>query len=156
MSEIFRPLNLPPYPFKLRPVNNGHEIFDEVRGKWLLCTPEEWVRQHFVMHMLKNLGYSAGYLAIEIGLTVNQQKKRADIVAYNPNRSPVLIVECKSAKIKLGTSTFEQAARYNMALKVPFLMITNGLDHYCARIDHAKERWDFMDHIPTWDEIQKY
>jgi hypothetical protein len=156
MSEILQPLNLPAYPFKLRPVDKGHEIFDEVRGKWLLCTPEEWVRQHFVMFLLRNFEYSKGLLAIEIGLTVNGQKKRADIVVYNSNRSPVMIVECKSTKIKLGTSTFEQAASYNMALKVPFLVITNGKDHYCAQIDHASMSWKFVDHIPTWDEIQNY
>ena len=129
-------------------------ILDEIRKKWLICTPEEWVRQHAAKYFHEVLGHPSGYLHIEKGLTVLGLSRRADIIIYNQQLQPSIIVECKAPKIKLTNEVFEQAARYNITMKVPYLVITNGLDHHCAFIDQKKGTHKFMDHLPTWEEIQ--
>jgi hypothetical protein len=99
-----------------------------LRKKWLVLTPEEWVRQHAVQYLIQQKGYSSGLIHLEKGLKVNGLSKRADIVCYNRKMEPQLLVECKAPEIKLSQATFDQAARYNMTLRVPLLMITNGIE----------------------------
>lgn len=153
MTKETPPLNLPPYPFKLKRVKGQLFIFDEIRKKWLVNTPEEWVRQHFVMYLNKELDYPLNLIAIEQGLKVNSMQRRTDIVAYSNLGQPILIVECKAMKIKINQAVFEQVARYNIPLKVAHLVVTNGLSHYCSEIDVENKSWKFLERIPEYNKL---
>jgi hypothetical protein len=120
-----------------------------LRKKWLVLTPEEWVRQHAVQYLIQQKGYSSGLIHLEKGLKVNGLSKRADIVCYNRKMEPQLLVECKAPEIKLSQATFDQAARYNMTLRVPLLMITNGIEIYCAAIDFENSSYRFLEEVPA-------
>lgn len=148
-------LNLPQHPFRLKKEEKGIVIFDEVRKKWLLCTPEEWVRQHFVMYLNSQLEYPLSMIQIEKGLQVHQLKKRCDILLVNQNLTPMVLVECKSADIKITEAVFDQIARYNIPLQLPYLVVTNGLNHYCCEVSHIDQTYKFIPEIPSWNEIQK-
>ena len=126
------------------------QIFDEIRKKYVYLTPEEWVRQHLVQYLIQDKNYPSGLLSIEAGLNYNGLKKRSDLVAYNTFGKPILIAECKAPNIKLTQSTFDQAAMYNMTLRVNHLLITNGLEHYCCTIDHKKKEFHYIEEIPTY------
>lgn len=123
-------------------------IFDEYRKKWLVLTPEEWVRQHFAKY-LEQLGYPAGLFALETQLVLNGMSRRADIVVYNQQRNPVVLAECKAPNITITQKTFEQAAAYNAVLKVPFLLLTNGMAHYCIKTDEQGHS-SFVEKIPDF------
>ena len=144
-------LNFPTYDFQLRPGDKGEEIFDEVRKKWLVKTPEEWVRQHCVMYLHHQLGYPFSLMEIEKGLSVAKLSKRADIVISNTSAQPIMIVECKAPEIRIDQKVMDQAGRYNSTLRVPYLLITNGLKHFCCRNDDGK--WTFLPAIPKWEEL---
>lgn len=146
-------LNLPPYDAKLRRVGEHSQIFDEVRRKWLKLTPEEWVRQHFIQYLKTEKGYPLPMMAVEKGLSLYGLQKRADIVCYGKQGQPLLIVECKAPEIRLNNDTFAQAANYNHQLKVPYLIITNGMDHYCAIVDLQKGTYSFLKSIPDFLSI---
>lgn len=141
-------LNLPEYDVKLRRVGDISQIFDEVRKKWLVLTPEEWVRQHFVHYLHDQKAIPLSFMAIEKGLEVYGLKKRADIVCYNKRGEAAMIVECKAPEIKLNTEVFAQAATYNLQLKVPFLVVTNGMQHYAAHIDLKNKKYNFLEELP--------
>lgn len=143
-------LNLPDYSFKLKKEENTPYIFDEVRKKFLVLTPEEWVRQHFVMYLIHHKGYPASLIAIEMGIKVNNTQKRCDVVVYGTNGKPLLIVECKATSVAINQDTFDQIARYNMTLDVPLLAVTNGLDHYYCKMNHAQKRYDFLRELPDF------
>lgn len=125
-------LNLPEYPFRLRKRESRNEIFDEVRKKWLVCTPEEWVRQHFVRWLITSKGYLASNIALEGGLKLNQLQKRTDIVCYKSGL-PLLLVECKAPSIFINQKTFDQLFRYNQKVNAPYMAVTNGLTHVFAK-----------------------
>lgn len=151
---MMEPLNLPNFEFKIRKNQNDKtEIFDVVRKKWLVLTPEEWVRQHFVMFLIENKKFPASLMAIEKGLKVNNRPKRTDIVQYNRQGFPQVIVECKAPKIKVTEDTFAQAAMYNMEMKVDYLVITNGLTHYCCKINNETHQLQYLKEIPMYDEL---
>lgn len=126
-------LNLPTYPFKLKLSNGETQIYDSFRRKWIVLTPEEWVRQHTAMYMVAR-GYPAGLIAVEKTLRLNGMIRRADLVAYTSDQEPFLLVECKAPEIEVNQKTLDQAARYNLTLGVPFLFLTNGLQHYCLEV----------------------
>jgi hypothetical protein len=144
-------LNFPAYDFQIREGEKSTEIFDEVRKKWLVKTPEEWVRQHCVMYLHHQLGYPFSLMEIEKGLSVAKLSKRADIVISNTSGQPIMIVECKAPEIRLDQKVMDQAGRYNSTLKVPYLLITNGLKHFCCRNNESK--WTFLPSIPHWKEL---
>ena len=144
------PLNFPTYSFRLKNSENKVAIFDDIRKKFVILQPEEWVRQHLAKHLIIEKKYPAGLISIETGLIYNGLKKRSDLVAYNNQGKPILIAECKAPNIKLTQSTFDQAAIYNMSLKVSYLLITNGLEHYCCFIDHKKKEFNFLSEIPIY------
>jgi hypothetical protein len=146
-------LQFPQYPFKLRGNTGSEEIWDEVRRKWVVCTPEEWVRQHCVRYLIEELGYPPGLLSVEKGLKVNGLSRRTDVVVYSRKQEPLLIVECKAPEVALSQSTFDQVARYNLTLRVPYLLITNGLNHYCCRVDFASNSYSFLQSIPHYTDI---
>ena len=143
-------LNLPTYSVKLKEEDGKKFIFDEVRRKYLVLTPEEWVRQHFVNYLIEVKNYPQSLISIEKGLALNTLKKRADIVAHDLNGNPLLMVECKAPSIKITQDVFEQIARYNIVFRVPYLVVTNGLDHYCCEIDFEQNSFSFLKEIPTF------
>jgi len=144
-------LNFPQYDFQLREGEKSTEIFDEVRKKWLVLTPEEWVRQHCVIYLRDGLDYPMSLMEIEKGLNVAKLTKRADIVVSNTQGENIMIVECKSPEIKIDQKVMDQAGRYNSTLRVPYLLITNGLRHFCCK--NIDGKWEFLKSIPHWGEI---
>lgn len=147
------PLNLPNYPFKITKKDNIYFIFDEIRKKHLVLTPEEWVRQHFIKHLIQDKNFPATLLQVEGGLSLNQTRKRSDILVYNNLGEKIMLIECKAPNIKLNQATFDQAARYNSVYKAPWLVTTNGLNHYYAKIDHTNKKFLFVAELPNFKDL---
>ncbi|WP_075343613.1 type I restriction enzyme HsdR N-terminal domain-containing protein [Tenacibaculum agarivorans] len=143
-------LNLPSYPFRIKSNEKHHLIFDEIRKKYIVLTPEEWVRQHFVRFLIDEKKYPTSLIAIEKQLTINNLKKRSDILVFNSDGSPDIIVECKAPKVKITQATFDQIARYNLKLEANYLIVTNGLQHYFCTLDHKNENYIFLKDIPSY------
>ena len=147
-------LKLPAYEFQYRKNAAGKtEIFDPIRKQFYVLQPEEWVRQNFIQYLIREKNYPGGLMAVEKGLNLNGMKKRADIVQYNKSGQAALIVECKAPEVKITQETFDQAARYNMSLRVKYLIITNGLEHYACAVDFENARVRFLKEIPDFDTI---
>lgn len=146
-------LNLPKYNIKIRSENDKQFIFDDVRKKYLVLTPEEWVRQHFVHYLNTEIKVPFSLISIEKELKYGKLKKRTDIVVYGQDGNPKLIVECKAPSIKINQDTFDQIARYNMTLKVSTIAVTNGLDHYYCTINHQKNSYTFIQSLPNYNEL---
>ncbi|WP_159952020.1 type I restriction enzyme HsdR N-terminal domain-containing protein [Polaribacter septentrionalilitoris] len=147
-------LNLPTYHFKLKSSENKTLIFDKFRKKYLVLTPEEWVRQHFVQFLVDEKKYPSSLIAIEKQLTINNRKKRTDILVFNTDGNHDIIVECKAPSIKITQDTFDQIARYNLKLKANYLIVTNGLEHYYCRMDFEKETYVFLKEIPSYKSFR--
>ncbi|PQB07177.1 restriction endonuclease subunit R [Polaribacter filamentus] len=143
-------LNLPNYNFKLKSKENKTLIFDKLRKKYMVLTPEEWVRQHFVHFLIDKKNYPTSLIALEKQLTINNRKKRTDILVFNTEGTPEIIVECKAPSIKITQDTFDQIARYNLKLKANFLIVTNGLDHFYCKMDFENETYIFLKEIPDY------
>ena len=143
-------LNLPNYTFKLKSNENKTLIFDKWRKKYLVLTPEEWVRQHFVQFLIDEKKYPVSLIALEKQLTINNLKKRTDIVIFSSDGTPNIIVECKAPKIKIAQDTFDQIARYNLKLNANYLVVTNGLQHYFCKLDKENETYIFLEDIPNY------
>jgi type I site-specific restriction endonuclease len=147
-------LNLPEYQFRLRKNEAGKtEIFDPIRKRFYVLTPEEWVRQNFMQYLIQEKNFPAGLMAVEKGLKLHGAQKRADIVQYSKQGNPALIVECKAPEVKITQDTFDQAARYNLSLQVAYLIITNGMEHYACTVDFAKQEVRFLKEIPDFEQI---
>lgn len=144
-------LNLPPYPQRIREENGRRDIFDVARKKFVALTPEEWVRQHFVMFLMNDKSVPASLLSVEKGLMLNKMQKRTDIVVYDRSGLPALIVECKAPSVKITQDVFDQIARYNLTLKCRYLVVTNGIEHYCCEMFHAEKRYQFCPDIPDFN-----
>ncbi|NVK52642.1 MAG: type I restriction enzyme HsdR N-terminal domain-containing protein [Flavobacteriaceae bacterium] len=144
-------LNLPSYTFKLKSNEKHTLIFDNLRKKYFVLTPEEWVRQHFVQFLIQEKKYPISLIAIEKQLTINQLKKRTDIVVFNKEGKPDIIVECKAPKVKITQQTFDQIARYNLKLQANYLIVTNGLEHYFCKMDLDNEQYIFLKEIPDYN-----
>ena len=143
-------LNFPAYNFRLKSNENKTLIFDKFRKKYLVLTPEEWVRQHIAMYLLEEKKYPISLIALEKQLTINGLKKRTDIVVFDTDGSPNIIVECKAPSVKITQATFDQIARYNLKLKAKLLVVTNGLQHYYCMLDTKKEQYVFLPEIPAY------
>jgi|TARA_B110000908_G_C10250129_1_gene451479 hypothetical protein len=143
-------LNLPNYKFRIKSNENKALIFDNLRKKYMVLTPEEWVRQHFVQFLIQEKKYPVSLIALEKQLTINNRKKRTDILVFNKEGYPEIIVECKAPKIKITQATFDQIARYNLKLKANFLIVTNGLEHFYCKMDFEKETYIFLKDIPDY------
>lgn len=146
-------LNLPPADLKLRHSDRGVEVYDTLRKKWLLLTPEEWVRQYFTSYLINHKGYPAGLMANEIAISLNGTTKRCDTVIYDRHLQPVAIVEYKEPGITITQTVFEQIARYNIVLRVKYLIVSNGVKHYCCETDALNNRYKFIREIPCYDDI---
>jgi hypothetical protein len=143
-------LNLPTYNFKFKSKENKTLIFDKLRKKYMVLTPEEWVRQHFVHFLIDKKNYPTSLIALEKQLTINNRKKRTDILVFNTEGTPEIIVECKAPTIKVTQDTFDQIARYNLKLKANFLIVTNGLEHFYCKMDFENETYIFLKEIPDY------
>lgn len=143
-------LNFPSYSFRFKNNENKVAIFDEIRKKFVILTPEEWVRQHVVQFLLQEKKYPKSYINVEKLLKINDLKKRYDIVVFNPDGSIFILVECKAPEIKISQDTFDQIARYNMTLNAQFLMVTNGQNHYFCQMDYEQELYQFLQELPNY------
>ena len=143
-------LNLPSYSFKLKSNEKHTLIFDNLRKKYFVLTPEEWVRQHYVQFLIKAKKYPVSLIALEKQLIINNRKKRTDIVIFNKEGNPDIIVECKAPHIKISQATFDQIARYNLKLKANYLVLTNGMEHYYCKMDFDNETYIFLKDIPNY------
>lgn len=146
-------LNLPPYQLRIKDGGDRTMIFDSIRKKFVVLTPEEWVRQNFIMFLIQEKGIPASLISVEKGLTVNKTQKRTDIVVFDRNGHPALIVECKAPSVKVTQAVFDQIARYNLTLKGRFLVVTNGMEHYCCHMFHDEKRYEFCQSIPHFSQF---
>ena len=148
-------LNFPLFEMKLKTENGQTKIFDTIRKKYVVLTPEELVRQHVINFLVSVKGFPTGLLGVEQKVTVNSLPQRADIIAYNKQGEALLVVECKSYTTELTQQVYAQAARYNISLKAPFLMVTNGIKHFCSKIDFDKKVSYPLETVPKFEEISK-
>ena len=147
-------LNLPPYQTNLKTIGSTVKIFDTLRRKFVTLTPEEWVRQHFVHYLIEHKGYNSTLMANEVALTLNGMTRRCDTVLYaQEGLVPRMIIEYKRPDIALTQHVIDQICRYNMVLHVPYLIVSNGLEHYCCRIDYETNGYVFLEDIPAYDEL---
>jgi len=145
-------LNLPFYNITLKEENGKRLIYDDIRKKYLSLTPEEWVRQNFIKYLISEKNVPASLIVIEKGLKLNELSKRTDVLIYK-DASPVLLVECKAPKVKITQDTFDQISRYNLIFKVSYLIVTNGMSHYCCKVDFDKNSYTFLEEIPDFNTI---
>ncbi|MFU8843236.1 MAG: type I restriction enzyme HsdR N-terminal domain-containing protein [Bacteroidales bacterium] len=146
-------LNLPDYSFRIQQRDNKKWIFDPMRRKFVVLTPEEWVRQNFVLYLIRVKGYPQSLIAVEPGLKLGRMPKRADVVIYDSRAVPLAIVECKAPEVPIDSGVFDQVVRYNMALHVKYIMMTNGMVHYCCRLNYDDLSYRFLEDIPTYEHL---
>ncbi|RLD49235.1 MAG: hypothetical protein DRI88_00975 [Bacteroidetes bacterium] len=146
-------LNLPTYPVKTRQTGEKTEIFDPIRRRYIVLTPEEWVRQQFIRYLISEKKYPETLISIEKGIKVNQMYKRFDAVISDQTGKPVVLIEFKSPNVRITQKTFEQVAAYNIRLQVQYLIVSNGLKHYCCSVDHEKKTFSFLDDIPDFSVL---
>lgn len=147
-------LNLPSFDIRLQRDNEGVKIFDRLRKKFIILTPEEWVRQHFVNYLINHKGFPESLMANEIGITLNGTRRRCDTVVFDKHGSPMVIVEYKASSIVISQSTFDQIVRYNMVLHARYLIVSNGMNHYCCRIDYDNMSYDFLKEVPDYADLE--
>jgi len=143
-------LNFPVYSFRFKNSENKVSIFDPIRKKFILLTPEEWVRQHTIEYLMKEKNCPLSYINVEKLIKINDRNKRYDIVIFKPNGAIFLLIECKAPEISISQATFDQIARYNLVLKAEYLMVTNGLNHYFCQMDFENERYNFLKELPDF------
>ena len=151
--ENMQQLNLPEYQFRFKKINGKPQIFDRIRKKFFPLTPEEWVRQNLVRFLVEEKHYPESLLAIEMSFTIHGQPLRSDIVSFNNQGKPILVVECKAPSVKITQQTFDQIARYNMHLQVKHLIVSNGLQHYCCELHPENGTFEFLREIPDYKEV---
>src|SRR6195952_88441 len=148
--DLLLPLQLPPYPFKISDQNGQLMLFDVIRKRNIIITPEEWVRQHFVQYLINQKKYPKTLIKLEGGHKLHGMAKRTDIVVYNSSGEKILLVECKAPSVAIDQKTFDQVARYNMVHKVKLLAVTNGLQHYYCNINFERNDYKFMTELPVY------
>lgn len=141
-------LNFPAFTFRCQEIADKKYIFDGIRKKFVVLTPEEWVRQHVVAYLLQVKKISKSLISLEKKVVINGLIKRYDIVVYNSEGSIFLLVECKEPKVKITQETFDQIARYNLSLKADYLMVTNGLHHVFCKLDYLEKKYHFLNDLP--------
>jgi len=148
-------LNFPVYNFRFKNSENKIAIFDEIRKKFVILTPEEWVRQHVVQFLLQQKNYPKSLINVEKLLKVSGLVKRYDVVVFNTDGSIFILVECKAPAVKISQNTFDQIARYNLTMKAAYLMVTNGQNHYFCQMDFENEKYNFLQNLPDYQANQK-
>jgi hypothetical protein len=144
-------LHFPTYSFRFKNSENKVAIFDEIRKKFIILTPEEWVRQHVVQYLLQDKKYPKSYINIEKLIKINDLSKRYDIIVYQPNGEIYLLIECKAPEVTITQQTFDQIARYNLVLNAKYLMVSNGLNHYFCQMDFENEKYVFLKELPEFE-----
>lgn len=147
------PLNLPSYPIKIVEKNGKRSVFDIIRRKYVALTPEEWVRQHFTRYLIEEKDFPKELMANEVFLSLNGMARRCDTVIYNRFLDPLVIIEYKAPHISITQAVFDQITRYSMVMRVNYLIISNGINHYCCKIDYQKQRYTFLEEIPGYGHI---
>ncbi len=149
MSE----LNLPPFEQKIQ-MRDGHPaIFDILRRKYVALTPEEWVRQHFVHYLTEHKGYPPTLLANEVELRIGEKRLRCDTVLYTRELQPRMIIEYKASTVTITQRVFDQIASYNLMLQADYLVVSNGLQHYCCKLDKEHQKFLFLEQIPNYENL---
>ncbi len=146
-------LNLPKFDFSIRSKNNKLEIFDSFRKKYVVLTPEEWVRQHISRYLIEYKNVPIGLISLEKKIVMNGMTRRFDIVVYNRQGCPLLIVECKAASVNITQDVFNQAARYNSVINADYMIITNGLIHHACKLNFIDKTIHFLNEIPDFSEM---
>ncbi len=147
-------LNLPPFDIKLAVQNGRQSVFDFLRRRYVALTPEEWVRQHFTHFLVEHKGYPAALLANEVSLNVGGANRRCDTVLYRrEGGKPRVIVEYKAPDIAITQQVFNQISSYNSVLRADYLIVSNGLAHYCCHIDYARQTFSYLPDIPAYTEL---
>ena len=146
-------LNLPEYSFRIKTTEGKSFIFDSLRKNYVRLTPEEWVRQNFVQFLIAEKNYSVSLITVEAAVKVNGNPQRADLVVFDRSGNPALVAEFKAPEIKISQQTFDQIVRYNMQLKVKFLIVSNGLDHFCCQINYAENSYLYLAEIPNFSDL---
>ena len=141
-------LNLPEYAFRIKTENGKQVIFDDIRKKFVALTPEEWVRQHFIQFLNREKRYPGSLMAVEKKVNVNGHPRRFDLLIYRRDGQPLLIAEFKAPGVKISQDTFDQVVRYNMALQVEFVVVSNGLQHFACQIDYQNNSYLFLKEVP--------
>ncbi|MEY5069427.1 MAG: hypothetical protein RLZ47_1289 [Bacteroidota bacterium] len=147
------PLNLPVYPLRLKDEAGQRFVFDVVRKKFLILTPEEWVRQHLVHFLVREKQFPKSLIQLEGGLKYNGLQKRSDILIYNQQGEKLLLAECKAPSVKITQDVFDQIARYNFVHRVQWLLVSNGMEHYCCKLDWEKESYQFLPELPLFSHL---
>lgn len=148
-------LNLPDFNFRFRQNKGRDEIFDPVRKIFVALTPEEWVRQHFIQYLAADKNVPLSLIGVEKTLTLNTMTRRTDILVFGNSGLPVMVVECKAPNIEISQAVFDQVARYNITLRVKYLVVTNGLNHFCCLIDFDKGTYSFLEEIPDFSLLKQ-
>lgn len=146
-------LNLPEYDIKIQATGGRKHIFDILRRKYVALTPEEYVRQHFVNYLISHLGYPLSLMANEVELSVGNKRMRCDTVFYDKALRPRMIVEYKAPSVAITQKVFNQISSYNLLLHVDYLIVSNGIEHFCCRMNYDANSYSFLDHIPSFSEI---
>ncbi len=149
---MFR-LNLPQYEIKISEKDGKRMIFDFLRRKYVALTPEEWVRQHFVHFLIEHKGYPKGLLGNEIELQIGAKRLRCDSILYNKMAQPQMIIEYKAPTIPIQQKVFQQISTYNLLLKVDYLIVSNGIQHYCCKMDYDNQKCLFLEGIPEYEKL---
>lgn len=147
-------LNLPAFETKILNRNGKKVIFDIIRKRYIVLTPEEWVRQHFIHYLINYKGYPASLMINEVNLKLNGTSKRCDTVLYNRDLSAKLIIEYKAPHIEITQSVFDQISRYNMVLRVDYLIVSNGIQHFCCKMNYDEQSYIFLPNIPEYSILQ--
>ena len=145
-----QPLGFPRYNFRFKSRENTRYIFDIIRKKFVVLQPEEWVRQHVIHYLIQDKGYPKSLINVEKSIQLHGITKRYDVVVFSTQGEISILVECKAPNIPVTQTTFDQIARYNMALRAKYLLVTNGLEHYCCQMDHVQEKYTFLAQIPDF------
>lgn len=146
-------LNLPAYAFDVQARGGKSFIFDRIRRKYVRLTPEEWVRQHFIRFLIEEQQVPPSLVAVEMGFQYQRMPRRADVVVYSRAGRPLLMTECKAPEVPIRQETFDQVARYNKVVQAKYLVVTNGLMHYCYAIDPAAQTYRFLDELPPYEAL---
>ncbi|MCF8361933.1 MAG: type I restriction enzyme HsdR N-terminal domain-containing protein [Prolixibacteraceae bacterium] len=146
-------LNFPDADLRFKEISSRIYVFDESRKKYVVLTPEEWVRQRCLHYLSNHKNYPGSLLTVEKGIRVNNREFRYDIVAYSKAAKPLLLVECKAPEVKIDQKVFDQIAVYNFELKVPYLLVTNGLSHYCCKVNFDSRNYNFLREVPDYSEV---
>jgi hypothetical protein len=147
-------LNLPGYEFEFKKIKEQLYIRDIIRKKYLLLTPEEWVRQHITAYLVNEMHFPAALFSVESGIKVNTLQRRYDALVYSRTGNPFVLIECKAPEVSINKKVFDQIIAYNIHVNAPYLLVTNGLSHYFLRKDQQSAKFVFEKAIPSFDELE--